>query len=58
MTQDEYSDAFQWGLDTGAKLERERIIAILEAETELMSHHSDYYNDPFGYAIALIKENN
>jgi hypothetical protein len=40
--------------EAGAKAERERIIALLEAAPA----SSDYYNDPFGYAIALIKGDN
>lgn len=40
------------------RAERERIITLLADERSEFSHHSDYYNDPLGFAIALIKGDN
>lgn len=41
------------------KATTDRIIALLHAENDRMSHGDDYYNAPMDYAITLIEgENN
>ena len=52
---DEKSAAFQWGLETGEKLERERIIKLLKAEAG-----ENWGNIPewsLNEVIALIERN-
>lgn len=41
--------------DIGRKHERQRIIALIKDEVEQHSHPTAYYDNPFGFVIALIK---